>query len=99
MAEHVTPVRTYVIVAGILLALTALTVAVSFVPLGVLHVPVALAIAAAKAVLVVLFFMHVRHSGPISKLVIAVALVWLFILVAGTVDDYLTRSWLGVPGH
>jgi cytochrome c oxidase subunit IV len=99
MAEHVTPVRTYVIVGGVLLALTALTVAVSFVPLGILHVPVALAIATAKAVLVVLFFMHVRHSGPITRLVIAVALIWLFILIAGTLDDYLTRSWLGVPGH
>ncbi len=99
MVEHVTPVRTYVIVAACLLALTVLTVIVSFIPLGPFHVPAALAIATAKAVLVVLFFMHVRHSGPISRLVIAVALIWLVILIAGTADDFLTRGWLAIPGH
>ncbi len=99
MHEQVTPVRTYLLVTVALLALTALTVGASFIPSGPLHIPIALAIAAAKAVLVVLFFMHARYSTTVTRLVIIVALVWLGILLIGVVDDYLTRGWLGVPGH
>lgn len=100
MVEKVTPVRTYVIVAACLLVLTALTVGVSFIPLGPFHVVAALVFALAKAVLVVLFFMHVRYSAPQTRLVIVIAILWLGILMFGTMQDYLTRSWLGVPpGH
>ncbi len=82
-----------------LLLLTMATVAASFLPLGRWHVPVALAFAVAKAILVALFFMHARFSGRLTILVIMVALVWFGILMAGTMDDYLTRNWLNVPGH
>jgi caa(3)-type oxidase subunit IV len=60
---------------------------------------VALAFAAVKASLIVFFFMNIRHSGPMMKIVIIVALFWFAILMAGTLNDYLTRTWLGVPGH
>jgi caa(3)-type oxidase subunit IV len=63
------------------------------------HIAAALAFAIAKASLIVLFFMHARYSGPITRLVMVVAIVWLAILVLGTMDDFLTRGWLGVPGH
>lgn len=99
MVEKVTPVKTYVMVAACLLGLTALTVGVSFIPLGPLHLVAALVFATAKAVLVVLFFMHARYSAPQTRVVIAVAILWLGILIFGTMQDYLTRSWLGVPGH
>ncbi len=99
MVEPVTPVRTYVLVAIALLVLTASTIGVSFIPLGPFHLAAALVFAIAKAVLVVMFFMHARYSHPVARLVIIVALLWLGILLVGTLDDYLTRAWLGVPGH
>jgi cytochrome c oxidase subunit 4 len=100
MIEHVTPVRTYILVALALVLLTAATIGVSFIPLGPFHLVASLVFAIAKATLVVLFFMHARYSGPVTKLVIVVALLWLGILIAGTIDDYLTRAWLYVPpGH
>ncbi len=99
MHEEITPIRTYVFVAILLALLTLGTIGASFIPLGPWHGAVALAFAAAKAALVVLFFMNVRHSGPITKIVIIVALFWFGILIVGVLDDYLTRTWLSVPGH
>ena len=99
MVEKITSTRTYLLVALALLVLTLLTIGASFLPLGSFHVPVALAIAAAKAVLVALFFMHVRYSKGQTRVMIIIAIVWLGILMVGTMDDYLTRTWLSVPGH
>jgi cytochrome c oxidase subunit 4 len=62
MTNHVVPPRVYLAVFAALLVLTATTTAVAFVDLGVMNVVVMLAIAIVKAVLVVLFFMHVRYS-------------------------------------
>ena len=59
---HIVPVRVYLTVFALLLALTALTTGAAFVDLGAFNNVVALAIAACKATLVVLFFMHVRYS-------------------------------------
>jgi cytochrome c oxidase subunit 4 len=59
---------------------------------------VGLGIAALKALLIALFFMHLRMSGGLTRLVGVAALLWLAILIAGTLDDLLTRGWLGVPG-
>ncbi|HEX6201237.1 MAG TPA: cytochrome C oxidase subunit IV family protein, partial [Thermoanaerobaculia bacterium] len=58
----------------------------------------AMAIAVTKASLVVWFFMHVRHSTPLTKLVVVGALLWLVFMVALTLGDYDTRGLLGVPG-
>ena len=55
---------------------------------------VALAIASLKAVLVVLFFMHVKYtSEKMTKVVIVSAIFWLFILLALSLSDYATRLW------
>lgn len=97
---HVTPVGTYIKVAAGLAVLTAATIGVSFVPMGgPWHSIFALLFATVKALLVVLYFMDVRRSSPLTKIVIIVALFWFGILIAGTLDDYLTRAWLSVPGH
>ena len=88
---------TYVGVFLALMVLTALTVAVAWVDLGLLNTPVALAIAGAKAALVVWFFMEVRHAHPVTKLVMLSAVVWLVILGALTFSDYMSRSWLYRP--
>src|ERR671933_172870 len=96
--EHVIPRRTNLIICAVLLALTGLTIGLAFVNLGVLSTPVALGIAAAKAILISLYFMHLKYSFPQQRLTIAAALLWLAILIAGTMDDILTRGWLPVPG-
>ena len=98
MTEQLTPVRTYVLVCAALLVLTVLTYAARFFNLGPMNTLAALAIAAAKATLIILFFMHARFSTGILRIVMVGGLLWLGILVLGTLDDYISRGWLGVPG-
>jgi cytochrome c oxidase subunit 4 len=75
-----------------LLCLTVITAAVSFVDLGPLNTIVALVIATLKAVLVVLFFMHVKYtSEKLTKMVIVAAIFWLLLLLALSMADYTTR--------
>jgi cytochrome c oxidase subunit IV len=93
MPEHRTSPLMYAVIFGALLLLTLLTVLASYFQLGVWTVPVALGIAAAKATLVALFFMHLLHSSRLSWLVVAAGLFWLGIMLALTFSDYLSRSW------
>src|SRR3954452_15921546 len=99
MSEHVDSAKSDILVFAGLIALTLLTTAVAFVDLGAFSVVVALAIACGKMLLVALFFMHVRHSSALTKLVIAAALLWLAILILFTLADVHTRGWIGVPGR
>ncbi len=96
--SHVDSPKTYAAVLGALLFLTALTVTVSYINLGPINIFAALAIAGGKASLVILFFMHVRHSSRLTWMVFATGLIWLLILFVHTLSDYLTRGMLGVPG-
>ena len=48
---------------------------------------------------VALFFMHIRHSTKLTKLVVVGGLMWLMILLFMTMTDFATRAWLGVPGR
>lgn len=98
MSDHVLPVRIYLFVFLSLLTLTALTVAVAFIDLGVFNNVAALGIAAIKATLVVLYFMHVRYSVRMIPLTAGAGLLWLGILFLLTLADYQSRGWLGVPG-
>ena len=50
-----------------------------------------------KATLVVLFFMHVKYSPKLTKLVVISSIVWLGMLFGITLMDYLTRGWLMAP--
>jgi cytochrome c oxidase subunit 4 len=93
MAEHIVPPRTYYIVFGILLVCTYLTWQVAYFDLGVLNTIAALAIAVFKAVLVVLFFMHVKYSTRLTWAVVVGGVFWLGIMLALTMSDYLTRAW------
>jgi cytochrome c oxidase subunit IV len=93
-APHIVPPRIYFVVFGALMALTAITTAVSFVDLGPWSTVVALGIAFVKATLVVLFFMHVKYSPRLTQVTIAGGLFWLAILIALTLSDFMTRGWL-----
>ena len=72
---------------------TYLTVQAAFIDLGAFNTVVALAIACTKAVLVVLYFMHVRYSTRLTWAVVVASVFWLGILLALTFGDYLTRPW------
>jgi len=98
MTEHIDSAKTYVWVFAALIGLTVLTTAVSFVDLGNFSVVAALAIAVAKMLLVALFFMHVRRSTQLTRLVLVGALVWLGILLAMTLTDFATRGTGGMAG-
>jgi cytochrome c oxidase subunit IV len=99
MAEHITPIKTYVAVLAALLLLLALTTWLGFVDLGRYlpgpwwNVMFALAIAIIKAVMVVLIFMHVKYQSRLTWLFAAAGFVWLTILVTMSMTDYLSRNW------
>jgi cytochrome c oxidase subunit 4 len=95
---HIDSVGTYVKILVALLVATAVTTAVARVDLGGFSVVVALGIASVKMVLVALFFMHIRHSTKLTRLVVFGGLLWLGILLLLTMTDFATRGILGVPG-
>jgi cytochrome c oxidase subunit 4 len=90
---HIVSPRVYFTIYAILLLGTYLTVQIAFFDLGPLNTIAALTIAVLKAVLVVLFFMHVRHSTPLTWAVVVGSVFWLAILLTLTMTDYLTRGW------
>ena len=99
MSAHIVQPRAYIVIFLALMLGTGLTVLAAFYDFpGPLNAVVALTIAAIKATLVVLFFMHVRYSGKLIWLVIFSALFWLAIMFAITFSDYWTRMWLAPLG-
>lgn len=76
---------------------TALTTAVAYVDLGRFNTIIALAIACCKMTLVILFFMHLKYSENLTKLVVVAAFFWFAILLALTLSDYLSRNWITQP--
>ncbi|MCU0493830.1 MAG: cytochrome C oxidase subunit IV family protein [Chloroflexaceae bacterium] len=92
MEHHIIPLRTYFTIFGALLLLLGLTVGVAFLDLGPFSVVVALSIAFAKAILIVLFFMHVRYSSRLVQIFAATALLWFFFMISLTIADYMARS-------
>src|SRR5580698_11289278 len=92
--EHISSIGSSVVIWIILLICTGLTAAVAFVDLGPANTIVALGIATFKAILVVLFFMHVKYTHEkLTGLVIASAIFFLFILLSLSMADYATRLW------
>ena len=99
MSEHIVSKKVYFVIFGALMVLTALTVWVANINLGSekLNTVVALAIAVTKAMLVVLYFMHVRYSSRLTWVVVAGGFLWLMIMVGLTMSDYLSRGLLVYP--
>jgi cytochrome c oxidase subunit IV len=92
--EHAHPtVKLYVMIIIILMALTCATWAIAFVDLGPGNPVVALTIAVIKAVLVILFFMHVYYSSKLTKVTVVAGFFWLMILITLSLSDYISRDW------
>src|SRR5690348_2025447 len=93
MSGHVSPKSTYYAIFGALMVLTGVTVGAAFINLGSFNFPVAISIAITKATLVILFFMHVKYSSRLTKMIVGMSFFFLFIMFALTMTDYLSRGW------
>jgi cytochrome c oxidase subunit IV len=94
MSEHIVSSKLYWTIWIVLICLTGLTAWIATVDLGPFNTVVALLIATIKATIVVLFFMHVKYtSEKLTKMVIASAMFWLFLLLSLSMADYTTRLW------
>jgi cytochrome c oxidase subunit 4 len=108
LAEHETTSQTerhsgghgpgrYVIVWALLIIFTITTVVTGRLDLGGANLPLALAIAAIKATLVVLFFMHMSEAAGANRVVFVVSLVFVVVMMLGVFGDLLTRPAMSLP--
>ena len=95
---HVVPIPVYLAVFAALMLGTFLTVWAAGRDFGAFNTVVALGIAVTKATLVILFFMHVKYSPRLTQLVVATAVVFLVLLVGGTLTDYYSPDVDGKLG-
>ena len=93
MTEHAITKRNYYVTFAALLVLLLVTVGAAYLNLGPFNIVLMLAIAATKALLVILFFMHAGTSDKLVWVFIVAAVVWLLVLIGGTAQDVLTRGW------
>ena len=93
--DHVVSIKLYSAIFGALLVMTLATAGAAFIDLGGnLNTVVAMLIAACKALLVILFFMHVRYSSRLTWVFVGAGFFWLMILLSLTLADVLSRRWL-----
>ena len=95
MSAHHDPLshhkKTYVVVWLLLLAMTVITVWTSYHNFGVMNIVVAMGIASFKAILVMLYFMHLKYDNKVNQVVFAAAFFFLLIFVGLTLSDELFR--------
>src|ERR1700761_5512804 len=92
-ASHIVSPKVYGLIFGALMIGTAITVGASYLELGIFNPIVALAIACTKAVLVILFFMHVKYSSRLTKLTVAAGFFTFIVLITMSMTDYISRAW------
>lgn len=97
MSLHISPVKTYITVFATLLVLTAATVWAAFQNFGPFNDLVAMAIAGAKATVVVLFFMHVKYSSKLIGMVVIGTVIFLSILFIFLMLDGHFATWTLTP--
>ena len=88
----VTPLQYSVVFISLLIG-TALTVLAAKKDMGVLNPIIALGIACTKAVIVILFFMHVKYQSKLVKLTVASGFFTFLVLITMTLSDYMSRAW------
>ena len=97
MSETIISPKTYLLVWVSLLILLAVTVWAAYIHLGWLNPVVAVGIAVTKALIIILFFMHVRYSSKVVWVFVGAGFFWLGILFVLALGDYLTRAYLPTP--
>jgi cytochrome c oxidase subunit IV len=91
--HHIVTPAVYSMVFGALLLGTAITVGAAYVDLGIFNPVVALAIACTKAVIVILFFMHVKYQSNLIKMTVGAGFFTFLVLITMTMSDYISRAW------
>jgi cytochrome c oxidase subunit 4 len=91
IAHPVSDKRLYVLVWLGLLLLLLLTIGSAYLRLGWMNSAINLGIAIAKALLVMIFFMHLRSGHPMLRIVAAVGFLWLVLLIGLAFTDFATR--------
>jgi cytochrome c oxidase subunit IV len=91
--HHIVPPTVYVMVYGALLLGTLLTVVAADIDMGVFNPIIALAIACTKAVIVILFFMHVKYQSNLIKMTVGAGFFTFLVLITMTLSDYISRAW------
>lgn len=86
-----TTARKYIVVWLVLLVLAGVSFGQAYANLGVFNTAISLTLAVVQMLLVVLFFMHVRHEKPLTWIFVAAGVIWLAIMFNLTLSDYLTR--------
>ena len=89
--------KTYIFVWGALLILLGATVAAAQFHLGYWNPVIAVALAMTKAVIIAVYFMHLKSSPRVIWIAASVGLVWLAILFMLTTTDYVGRPYLPRP--
>jgi cytochrome c oxidase subunit 4 len=92
MSHTIVPLKTYLVTYLALMALLVATVAIAYVDLGEMNLAAAMAIAIGKAILIILFFMHVRYGHRLTWVFAAAGFFWLSILLVLATMDYATRT-------
>jgi cytochrome c oxidase subunit 4 len=98
MQQHTMSLRTNLVVYASLLLLLVLTIGGAHLDLGRFNFPLAIAIAVAKAGLIFLYFMHARYGSRLMQMFATAGLLWLGILFALTLTDFLSRGWIPILG-
>ena len=99
MSEHIVTRKTYVVIWALLMLFTALTFGLSYLDLGPWSAVIAVVIAATKATIIALFFMHIKYADRLTKVVALAALFWLGIMFVLTGSDFFTRYMLTYPNQ
>ena len=96
--HHGMPTHVYRNVFMVLMVLLVLTLVAAAFDLGPLNLPIAMAIAIAKVWFIVVYFMHLKISSQLTRVIAVGALFWLAILFFLTFTDYVSRGWLPQAG-
>ena len=95
--HHIVPVSVYIKVIVALMVLLVITLgaaAIDFSQMGLpwLNIVIAMTIAVVKAVLIILYFMHVRYSSKLVWVFSGAAFFWVMILFVMMLIDYFSRA-------
>lgn len=89
--HHIIPFQTYLNVFLALIVLTVVTVLATRVDFGAFNAVIAFAIATAKALLVLAYFMHLKYDNVMNRVIIASGVFFLILFYLFCVIDDSTR--------
>jgi cytochrome c oxidase subunit 4 len=90
-AVHITPYRTHLWVLVTLLALTFVTITVTWIDLSALTVLIAMVIASVKGYIVLTYFMHLKYESSLFRVFVFMVLAIYVLVILFTFSDYLFR--------